>query len=140
MARRHRSRVAAPVYAESLTVGSKRFTESYILGEILREAAARRVPRPSTSRASATPASCSRRCKAGAIDLYPEYTGTIAREILKLDGSPPVAELNRRLAPLGFGVGVPLGFNNSYALAMRDEQRASARHPDARPISRGIRS
>ena len=79
--------------------------------------------------------------KAGAIDVYPEYTGTIAREILKLDGSPPVAELDRRLAPMGFGVGVPLGFNNTYALAMRDEQAAKlgirtladlARHPGLR--------
>jgi osmoprotectant transport system permease protein len=26
--------------------------------------------------------------KAGSIDLYPEYTGTIAKEILKLEGSP----------------------------------------------------
>ncbi|HTN28801.1 MAG TPA: glycine betaine ABC transporter substrate-binding protein, partial [Burkholderiales bacterium] len=60
--------------------------------------------------------------KAGSIDLYPEYTGTIAKEILKLEGSAGIDELNRALAPMGFGVAVPLGFSNSYALAMLDER------------------
>jgi osmoprotectant transport system permease protein len=60
--------------------------------------------------------------KSGAIDVYPEYTGTIAREILKLDGRPSIEELNRVLATDGLGVGVPLGFNNSYALAMREDR------------------
>ena len=62
--------------------------------------------------------------KSGSIDLYPEYTGTIAKEILKLDGSPGIDELNRALAPMGFGVAVPLGFSNSYALAMVRRTRA----------------
>ena len=74
----------------------------------------------------------------GEIDVYPEYTGTIAREVLKLDGNPTLAGLNERLAPMGFAVGVPLGFNNTYALAMREDQAAKlgirtisdlARHP-----------
>ena len=60
--------------------------------------------------------------KAGSIDLYPEYSGTIAREILKLEGKATLEDLNRGLAPMGFGVAVPLGFNNSYALAMREER------------------
>ena len=133
--------VAAPVYAESLTVGSKRFTESYILGEILREAAARAGTAAEHKPGLGNTGIVFAALKAGAIDVYPEYTGTIAREILKLDGSPPVAELDRRLAPMGFGVGVPLGFNNTYALAMRDEQAAKlgirtladlARHPGLR--------
>ncbi len=55
----------------------------------------------------------------GAVDVYPEYTGTIAREILKIEGRPDLAELNRRLAPLGLAASVPLGFGNSYALGMR---------------------
>jgi osmoprotectant transport system permease protein len=57
----------------------------------------------------------------GSIDVYPEYTGTIAKEILKLDAVPPLPELNAKLAAMGLGVGVPLGFNNTYALAMRAE-------------------
>ena len=63
--------------------------------------------------------------RSGDIDLYAEYTGTIAKEILKLDAVPPLAELNARLAPMNLGVAVPLGFNNTYALAVRgDDARA----------------
>ncbi|MSQ73822.1 MAG: ABC transporter permease subunit [Betaproteobacteria bacterium] len=59
--------------------------------------------------------------KGGSIDVYAEYTGTIAREILKLDRNPALDELNRLLARDGLAAAVPLGFNNSYALAMREE-------------------
>jgi osmoprotectant transport system permease protein len=77
----------------------------------------------------------------GSIDLYPEYTGTIAKEILKLEGAADMEALNRGLAPLGLGVAVPLGFGNGYALAMRDARAAAlgirtigdlARHPGLR--------
>jgi len=60
--------------------------------------------------------------KAGSIDLYPEYTGTIAREILRLDGAFTLEDLNRRLAADGLGAAVRLGFNNTYALAMREAE------------------
>jgi len=125
--------VACAAHAETLTVGSKRFTESYILGELLaRVADARHQPGlGSTGIVFAA-------LKAGSIDLYPEYTGTIASEILRLDGRPTIGELDRALAPLGLGVGVPLGFSNSYALAMREDRAQAlgiralsdlARHP-----------
>ncbi|MCD6044075.1 MAG: transporter permease [Burkholderiales bacterium] len=119
--------VACAAHAETLTVGSKRFTESYILGELLaRVADARHQPGlGSTGIVFAA-------LKAGSIDLYPEYTGTIASEILRLDGRPTIEELDRALAPLGLGVGVPLGFSNSYALAMREDRAQAsdlARHP-----------
>jgi osmoprotectant transport system permease protein len=104
--------------AESLKVGSKRFTESYILGEIIIRTAGNAVHLPGLGNTGILVAAL----KSGSIDLYPEYTGTIAKEILKLDGNPGLAELNRALAPLGIGVAVPLGFNNSYALAMREER------------------
>jgi osmoprotectant transport system permease protein len=65
--------------------------------------------------------------RAGSIDVYPEYTGTIAREILKLDAVPPLDELNARLAPMGLAVSVRLGFNNTYALAI-PTRLAEARH------------
>jgi osmoprotectant transport system permease protein len=103
---------------ETLRVGSKRFTESYILGEVLVRAAGDAVHRPGLGNTGIVFAAL----KAGSIDLYPEYTGTIAKEILKLDGNPGIEQVNRALAPMGFGVAVPLGFNNSYALAMREER------------------
>ena len=110
-----------PANAQTLSVGSKRFTESYILGEIIIRTAGGGVHRQGLGNTGILYAAL----KSGSIDLYPEYTGTIAKEILKLEGNPDLTALNRALAPLGFGVAVPLGFNNSYALAMR-EDRAQA--------------
>ncbi|HMK68434.1 MAG TPA: glycine betaine ABC transporter substrate-binding protein, partial [Stellaceae bacterium] len=47
--------------------------------------------------------------------------------ILKLDAVPSLAELNAKLAPIGLAVGVPLGFNNTYAIAVRgDDARSKA--------------
>jgi osmoprotectant transport system permease protein len=107
-----------PAQAETLKVGSKRFTESYILGEIIVSAAGDAVHRPGLGNTGILHAAL----KTGAIDLYPEYTGTIAKEILKLEGDAGLAALNRALAPAGLGAAVALGFNNSYALAMREER------------------
>ena len=103
--------------ADSLKVGSKRFTESYILGEILARVAAAQH-RPGLGNTGIVFAAL----KAGAIDVYPEYTGTIAKEILKLPGAPGIVALNHALASQGLAVGVPLGFNNGYALAMREDR------------------
>jgi osmoprotectant transport system permease protein len=105
-----------------LNVGSKRFTESYILGEILTHVAqgageASVVHRQGLGNTAIVLGALTQ----GSIDVYPEYTGTIAKEILKLDAVPPLPELNAKLAAMGLGVGVPLGFNNTYALAMRAE-------------------
>jgi osmoprotectant transport system permease protein len=107
-----------------LKIGSKRFTESYILGEILRETVSRSGMKAEHKPGLGNTGILFAALKAGAIDLYPEYTGTIAREILKLAGNLSMAELNQRLEPMGFAVAVTLGFGNSYALAMREEQAA----------------
>ena len=124
---------------DPLRVGSKRFTESYILGEVVAQAARRAGARAEHKPGLGNTGIVFAALKAGSIDLYPEYTGTIAREILKLDRDPGIEELNRTLAPMGFGVAVPLGFNNSYALAMREDRAQSlgirtlsdlALHPD----------
>ena len=105
---------ACTAQAAEISVGSKRFTESYILGELLAQAAGGRH-RPGLGNT----AILYEALRSGGIDVYPEYTGTIAREILKLDGEPDLAELNRRLQPLGLAASQPLGFDNSYALGTR---------------------
>jgi len=112
---------ALPTQADTLKIGSKRFTESYILGEVLKREVEGVAPveyRPGLGNTGIVFAAL----KSGSIDLYPEYTGTIAKEILKLEGNPGVDELSRALAAEGLGAGVPLGFNNTYALAMREER------------------
>jgi osmoprotectant transport system substrate-binding protein/osmoprotectant transport system permease protein len=126
--------------ADTLRIGSKRFTESYILGEVLKrqvEGTTAAEHRPGLGNTGIVFSAL----KSGAIDLYPDYTGTIAKEILKLDGPSSIEDLNRALARDGLAAGVPLGFNNTYALAMREDQAdrlgvraisALAQHPDIR--------
>ncbi|MEO9135764.1 MAG: glycine betaine ABC transporter substrate-binding protein [Casimicrobiaceae bacterium] len=116
----------AGALAEPLVVGSKRFTESYILGEIVKQTAeAAGETSVVHQQGLGNTAIVLNALTSGSIDVYPEYTGTIAKEILKLDAVPPLAELNAALAPKGLAVGVPLGFNNTYALALRaDDARA----------------
>ena len=111
---------ACAVAAPPLNVGSKRFTESYILGEILRQTAQAAGETTAVHQQGlGNTAIVLNALTSGNIDVYPEYTGTIAKEILKLDAVPPLPELNAKLAPMGLAVGVPLGFNNTYALALR---------------------
>ncbi len=105
-----------------IRVGSKSFTESYILGEI----AAQVIEQAGEARAERRlglggTGITYRALASGAIDLYPEYTGTLARIILK-DASLRTPEAIRaRLLPSGLTMSEPLGFNNTYALAVRAE-------------------
>ncbi len=118
--------MVVPAGGATLTVGSKRFTEAYILAEIVRQTAQTTGEAEVTHRQGlGNTAILLSALQAGSIDLYPEYTGTIAREILRLDHVPPLPELNERLAALGLRASVPLGFNNSYALAMRMQDAAT---------------
>ena len=110
--------------AGKLVVGSKRFTESYILGEIVTRTAAPHIASAEHRQGLGNTAVVFEALKAGAIDVYPEYTGTIDAEILKHPAPTDIATMNRELAPLGLGVAVPLGFQDGYALAMRAEQAA----------------
>lgn len=118
--------IAWPAIGLPLNVGSKRFTESYILAEVIKQTAtASGEAEVSHRQGLGNTAILLSALKAGSIDVYPEYTGTIAREILKLDNVPPLAEINARLAPLGLAALIPLGFNNTYALAMRTRDAAA---------------
>lgn len=111
--------------SDMVAVGSKRFTESYILGEIVTQ----RIQSTGAARAQhrqglGNTAILFSALKSGAIDVYPEYTGTLAFELLGLTRVPTLAELNVALDAHGLAVGVALGFGNSYALAMAQTQAA----------------
>jgi osmoprotectant transport system permease protein len=127
--------VAAGVHAAEATplvVGSKRFTESYVLGEILAQTLVG-AGRPALHKPGLGNTGILEQALAsGSVDLYPEYTGTIVRELLKRDGNPSLDELNRWLAPRQLQAAVPFGFNNTYALAMT---RAKAEALGVRRIS-----
>jgi osmoprotectant transport system permease protein len=119
-----------------LRVGSKRFTESYILGEIVTQTAARHT-RAEHRQGLGNTAIVLAALRSGEIDVYPEYLGTIDLDILHNPRPTSLGEMRAALAPLGLGVAVPLGFNNSYALAMRADANvatlsALARQPGFR--------
>lgn len=109
--------------AETLRVGSKRFTESYILGEVIAGTARRAGLKSVEHRPGlGNSAILFSALKSGAIDIYPDYSGTVALELLGLKTVPSLAELNRQLAGHGLAAGVMLGFNNAYALAMSEKR------------------
>jgi osmoprotectant transport system permease protein len=114
--------------APTVRVGSKRFTESYILAEIA-IAAARRAGAPTWvhEQGLGGTALVFRALEEGSIDLYPEYTGTIAEAILHAPGRTDLASLRRALAPRGIAVGDPLGFDNTYGLAVSAKLSAARR-------------
>jgi osmoprotectant transport system permease protein len=112
-----------------LRIGSKRFTESTILGEILTQTAQRATPAEHVPGMGNT-AILFEALRSGAIDLYPEYLGTIELEILHHDqAGATLAQVDRQLAPLGVGVDIALGFQNSYAIGVRRDT-AQALHLD----------
>ncbi|HET8533171.1 MAG TPA: glycine betaine ABC transporter substrate-binding protein [Methylomirabilota bacterium] len=106
-----------------IRVGSKSFTESYILAEVVAQVieqvgearAERRVGLGGTGLTQ-------RALESGAIDVYPEYTGTLARVILKDPALRTVESLRTRLEPRGLTISASLGFANTYALAVRADQ------------------
>ncbi len=128
--------------ADTLRIGSKRFTESYILAEVLAQTAAPYLDAPPVVRPGlGNTAIVYEALRSGGIDLYAEYTGTIALEILKSPAPLAPDALREALAPLGLGMAIPLGFNDGYALAVRGAEADAlglrtisdlARHPALR--------
>ena len=110
--------------AETVVVGSKRFTESYVLGEVVHQTLQAAGVASEHRQGLGNTAILEQALSSGAVQVYPEYTGTIVRELLKREGNPPLAQLNEWLAPRGLKAAVPLGFNNTYALAMREADAA----------------
>ncbi len=108
----------------TLTVGSKKFTENVILGwmgtHLLRS-----EELPATHREELGGSRFLwEALRRGDIDAYPEYTGTLLREILA-DTDATRETLADTLARYGVAMSQPLGFNNTYALGMRADRADS---------------
>jgi osmoprotectant transport system permease protein len=126
--------------AGAVRVGSKAFTESYLLAEI----AAQVVEAAGEARAERQlglggTGITWRALETGAIDVYPEYAGTLSVVLLKDPSLTTSAALQARLATQGLVASAPIGFNNTYALAVRGEAAERlglrtisdlARHPE----------
>ncbi len=106
----------------SITVASKRFTESYVLGEIARRILENHGFNVEHRQGMGGGGIVWTALQTGQITLYPEYTGTIREEILKLKGDVTSEKMREELAKDGVGMTEELGFNNTYALVMRQEQ------------------
>jgi osmoprotectant transport system permease protein len=122
--------LAGPNDLPTLRVGSKAFTESHILAEMaaqLLEHAGYPVERKLGLGGTLIAYQALRE---GAVDLYPEYTGTISRVILKQQGRLEHAELLRQLAAQNLQLLPALGFNNSYAIAI--SEKLARRHDISR--------
>ena len=105
--------------AQSISVGSKKFTENVILGEMASQLAeSLGIPAQHRRELGGTRILWNALVR-GDIDVYPEYTGTIIEEILhelKLSRDVP---LDNVLVRFGIGRTPALGFNNTYAIGMR---------------------
>lgn len=113
--------VAAADDGVAVTFGSKSFTESVVLGEIAtglaRQTGADARHRPQLGGTRIV----WRALVDGEIDAYPEYTGTLAQELLRMPGADTDA-LREALARHGLRMTGALGFDNSYALGMHGER------------------
>jgi osmoprotectant transport system permease protein len=119
---------------QTIVMGSKVFTEQYILAEIYRQLIEGQTQlRVVTKTGLGGTQICFDALRTGAIDFYPEYTGTGLLVILQ----PPAGKL-RTMSMQADSVYAfvnaqfktsyniqwlkPLGFSNSYALMMRRQQ------------------
>lgn len=117
--------LATTAQADYVEVGSKNFVEGYVLSEIV----ARTIE-------NATEIDVKRSFGLGGtgvayralenkrIDMYVEYSGTLAEVILKKPELKTIAEINEALAPKKLRLSGSLGFSNTYALAVTREYAA----------------
>ena len=124
---------------QNVTVGSKSFTESVILGEVAGQligSAGYDVQHEAQLGGSAF---LWNGLLAGEIDLYPDYSGTLIQETLAADNIQSLDELEAALLARGIRMTRPLGFNNTYAIGMREIRAGElgiasisdlANHPD----------
>lgn len=113
--------VAATAWADEprpVVVGSKAFPESWILGDAATLLVRRAGLRAEHRRNLGGTEIVYQALRSGSIDAYPEYTGTIAEVMLHAKGQPSLAEMRQALAAQGIRVSDPLGFNDSYGIAV----------------------
>jgi len=111
-----------------IAIGSKTFTEQYILSDFLSRWIERETGRATRSVQSLGSTVLFDALQAGDVDVYVDYSGTIWATILRREGlggsRAAVLRDVRQALPADYGVVVAaaLGFENTYALAMRDDR------------------
>jgi osmoprotectant transport system substrate-binding protein len=117
----------APSHSDRIVIGSKNFTESLVLGELM----AQQIEAHTNLKVErrfylAGSYICHQAVLAGRIDIYPEYTGTALTAILKEKGAGDKVEVYRRVKDeyenrFGLTLGPPLGFNDTFAMEIRGD-------------------
>jgi len=105
--------------SQPIVVGSKTFPESYILAEIGAQLLEDRGFEVRRRFGMGGTKICYEALQTGAIDFYPEYTGTISEVILGQSEVRDFADLRVALAGRRLSLLSPIGFNNTYAIAVR---------------------
>lgn len=104
-------------------IGSKAFTESVILGEMLCVLADHAGAEFDYSKKGLGGTQVLwKALLSGEIDAYVEYSGTIKNEILTNASIFGLDSIRTEMQPMGVGVSKALGFNNTYALGMTEER------------------
>ncbi len=105
---------------EPITVGSKPFTESYILGEIIAQTI-EKVGETSVIRKFGLGGTglIYSALTNGSIGMYPEYTGTLSRVLLHNPNPMSIEQIQAQIKNKNLISTKSLGFNNTYALTMR---------------------
>jgi len=117
----------APSHTNRVVVGSKNFTESLILGEIIAQQIESRTQLKVERRFYlAGTYICQQAILAGRIDIYPEYTGTAFTAILKQKVGGDKNGVYRRVksayeSTLALTLGPPFGFNDTFAMEIRGD-------------------
>ena len=117
----------SPSHTNRIVVGSKNFTESFILGELI----AQQIETHTNLKVErrfylAGSYICQQAILAGRIDIYPEYTGTALTAILKQPASNDRAEVYQRVKSeyerrFALTLGPAFGFNDTFAMEIRGE-------------------
>jgi glycine betaine/choline ABC-type transport system substrate-binding protein len=117
----------SPSRPDRIVVGSKNFTESFILGELIAQQIEAHTNLKVERRLYlAGTYICQQTILAGRIDIYPEYTGTALTTILKQSVDRDRTEVYRRVKReyerrFGLTLGPAFGFNNTFAMEIRGE-------------------
>lgn len=118
----------APSHSDRIVVGSKNFTESFILGELIAQQVESHTKLKVERRFYlAGTYICQQAMLAGRIDVYPEYTGTALTAVLKQGVSRDKQEVYARVKSqyeqqFKLTLGPPLGFNDTFAMEVRGEE------------------
>jgi osmoprotectant transport system permease protein len=108
--------------ADTIVIGGKIFTESYVLGEMAAQTIESSSHVPVTRKLGmGSTGILFEALKSGAIDVYPDYTGTLAEAILKRPDLKSLDEIRQALSGLGLTMSGSLGFNDTYALAVKED-------------------